>query len=364
MFPLMNFAMMGLTNPEMLASQMAMAGAGPEMFAPQLGLGQLAQPGMPMPDAAGQMAMTAPGQPQAAAAAPMELASTDPTIYQRFMSTVGQRFKNPNALAAIAATGQRESGFSPGNTFGTWDDVGAPAGGIMSWRAERLDALRSGREMAQVMPEDQGQYFISEAEKMGFADALENAKSPTEAMQVMNNTWRFKGYDNPNHPETQARFETANEFAPNFQAPADMGGVGSTIDFARAGSTEGATPPISPGGEVTQNMAAPGIPTGGGLDATNTGSSMGQVMQAGGSGAPASQPQSFGQKLANMGKGMAGKQTAPQQKEQNRASSHAPQVGGGFPRDPQAIQQMIALLGGMQGPPAVPSLASMINPKG
>lgn len=70
-------------------------------------------------------------------------------IAGRFIKTVRDGgVTNPFALAAIAATGKAESGFDPKNAFSTWADPSqsgqaGTAGGIMSWRGPRLQAMQA-----------------------------------------------------------------------------------------------------------------------------------------------------------------------------------------------------------------------------
>jgi hypothetical protein len=87
-------------------------------------------------------APAAPSSPTAAIGNPNEVES-------RFIGGVKQAgLNNPVGLAAVAAYGKAESGFSPQNVNRTWNDPsenGQPgqAGGILSWRADRLQKLQS-----------------------------------------------------------------------------------------------------------------------------------------------------------------------------------------------------------------------------
>lgn len=148
-------------------------------------------------------------------------------IFNRFMSTVKDGgVSNPYALAAIAATGDRESKFSPTNVNRTWSDpsqsgIPGTAGYIMSWRGNRLANLRNfaadnGEQPNAISPETQAKFLLQENPKL--IEALNNAKSVEEAQQLMNNAWAFAGYNNPRNPETRARFETARRYLN------DMGG--------------------------------------------------------------------------------------------------------------------------------------------
>lgn len=71
---------------------------------------------------------------------PVSADPADGDIYGSFIGTVKQGITNPYGLAAVAATGQRKSGYSAGNAYRQWSDPSesgqaGQAGGIMSWRA-------------------------------------------------------------------------------------------------------------------------------------------------------------------------------------------------------------------------------------
>jgi hypothetical protein len=141
-------------------------------------------------------------------------------IFDGFMGTVQSEITNPFGLAAVAATGKHESGFSPRNAFRTWNDpseTGRPgtAGGIMSWNNDRLRNLQRfaaqvGDDPKRPSPQVQAQFFLREDPKL--VQALNAAKSPEEATRLMNNAWRFAGYNRPGG-EAAARLNTARQFA-------------------------------------------------------------------------------------------------------------------------------------------------------
>lgn len=370
--------MLGLANPDMLATQMASAGIGPEIMAPQLGLGGLIQPSA----MAGEIAATAPGMAAQAASPGIQVAAAGNNtqdIFGGFMNAVKRGISNPNALQAVAATGQRESGFSPSNAFRSWDDVGKPAGGIMSWRDDRLNnmlAYARARDISEVSPEMQGEFFLREAQESGLLDRLNAATSPEEAMREMNKAWAFKGFENPDHPETQARFAALNEVAPLVGAlGGPAGNTGSTIDFNRRGDFAGATPPISLGGQGTQqeSTGAPSVlptPPGGGISAGGKadagiggGSQAAAVLNGGQPPAANAQQQTLGQRLAALGKGM-GDQKAfqPQKEDKLQPTGAAPQVGAAYRPDPNSLALIAQMLSGASGT-AAPSLAAMIQPR-
>lgn len=157
-------------------------------------------------------------------------------IYDGFMGAIRSGgVTNPNALAAIAATGKSESGFNAGNAYGSWDDVGMPAGGVMSWRADRLNNMRAfvkanGGDPNKPSPELQGKFFMQENPQL--IQALNNAKTPEEAMTLMNNAWKFKGYDQPGTGEAARRISLARNMASQFAN-------GGNPDIGKAGSAAG-----------------------------------------------------------------------------------------------------------------------------
>lgn len=137
-------------------------------------------------------------------------------VFSGFMDTVKTGVTNPYALAAIAATGKHESAFSPENLARTWSDPsqsGEPgrAGGVMSWRGPRYQALAATGDLS---PAGQAKFFLQEDPKL--IAALNNAKSVEEAVSLMNNAWRFAGYDQPGG-EAAARLATARSLLPTFQ---------------------------------------------------------------------------------------------------------------------------------------------------
>lgn len=166
--------------------------------------------------------------------APVSTAPGNGDIYSDFISTVGQKVKNPFGLAAVAATGKRESGYSEGNAYRQWSDPSESgqagmAGGIMSWRAGRLQAMRdfaakNGGDPNRPSPQLQAQFFLSE--DPGLIDRLNNSKSVEEAQQHMNRAWAFAGWNRPDG-EAAARIATARSYLPQFQ-----GGGGAVASAA------------------------------------------------------------------------------------------------------------------------------------
>jgi len=137
-------------------------------------------------------------------------------ILNSFMGTVqAGGVTNEYALSAIAATGQHESGFNADNAARTWQDNSESgrqlrAGGTMSWNGDRLEALQSFAasrgEQGNGSPETQAAFFLQEDPNL--IRRLNGAKSVEEAVQMMNNAWRFAGYDRAGG-EAAARLATA-----------------------------------------------------------------------------------------------------------------------------------------------------------
>ncbi|MBZ9926777.1 phage tail tip lysozyme [Mesorhizobium sp. BR1-1-4] len=191
-------------------------------------------------------------------------------IYSGFMDTVKSKITNPNALAAVAATGNAESQFSPGNVFRSWSDPSqsgqaGQAGGIMSWRAERLANMKkfaadNGGDPNRPSPQLQAQYFLQE--DPGLIDRLNSAKTPAEAQQMMNNAWKFAGYDRPGG-EAGRRIALANSFASQFgnsdqpsPAPVTVASVDPSAGVAQALNAKPAPArPAAPGNAVATALA-------------------------------------------------------------------------------------------------------------
>ena len=70
---------------------------------------------------------------------------------------------SPRGAAYLAGNIQTESGWIPDRP--AWDDVGAPAGGLVSWRGQRLLQLQQeygGTEVHYLTTEQQLQYMLKE----------------------------------------------------------------------------------------------------------------------------------------------------------------------------------------------------------
>lgn len=175
--------------------------------------------GSPAPGATGS------SMPTVSPSGNIPVASSQPgEVYSPFIDTVKSSITNPFGLAAVAATGQAESAFSPKNANRTWSDPsesGQPgtAGGIMSWRGPRLTALQqfaqaNGEQPGNISPQTQAKFFLQEDPNL--VTALNNAKSVEEAQQIMNRAWAFRGYDKPGG-ESARRMGLASSFLPKFQ---------------------------------------------------------------------------------------------------------------------------------------------------
>jgi hypothetical protein len=150
--------------------------------------------------------------------------SANGSVFAPFIDTVKQAgLTNPYGLAAVAATGKAESGWSPENAGRSWSDPsesGKPgtAGGAMSWRGPRLAALQQYAakkgEQGNGSPATQAEFFAQEDPQL--IAKLNTAKSPEEAQSLMNNAWKFRGYNRPGG-EAGRRISMANAYAPQFQ---------------------------------------------------------------------------------------------------------------------------------------------------
>jgi hypothetical protein len=152
---------------------------------------------------------------EVAATSPAPIDMTGNEVYSQFMDTVKGGVQNPYALAAIAATGNAESGWSPGNVNRTWSDPSESgqagrAGGIMSWRGPRYQALAATGDLS---PAGQARFFLQENPDL--IAKLNSAKSVEEAQTLMNNAWAFAGYNRPGG-EAARRLSLAKGYLPTF----------------------------------------------------------------------------------------------------------------------------------------------------
>lgn len=170
--------------------------------------------------AAGGATSSSTGRAIPMTGAASEVAATAPTTgdtFQPFMDTIkAGGVQNPYALAAIAATGRAESGWSGKKAVSTWSDPSesgqaGTSGGIMSWRGPRYQALAATGDLS---PQGQAKFFLNEDPEL--IAKLNNAKSLEEAQQLMNNAWAFAGYNRPGG-ESSRRFGYAKGYLSAFQ---------------------------------------------------------------------------------------------------------------------------------------------------
>lgn len=163
--------------------------------------------------------------PATAPVVPVARGELQGDTYQPFINTVkAGGLTNPYGLAAVASTGKAESGWSAKNANRTWSDPsesGQPgtAGGIMSWRGPRYQALAATGDLS---PEGQAKFFLQENPEL--IAKLNNAGSVEEAQQLMNNAWAFAGHDRPGG-ESARRLALANAYYKNEFANAPNGGA-------------------------------------------------------------------------------------------------------------------------------------------
>lgn len=364
MFDFLNMALMGLNDPMKLATTMASQNIAPQVMQQGIGIGAMAQPAASAMQAGGNIPMPsmsmgvpmAPGagaQPIGAQASGpgTQVASLDNSIFDEFMNTVNSGVTSPFGRAAVAATGLRESGFSTGNSFRTWNDrsqsgKNAPSGGIMSWRAERLDALHQfagTKDMKQIAPGTQGAFFLQENPDL--IAKLNAAGSNSEAMALMNDHWQFAGFDDPNSDEFKQRFAAVERVGPLFAASANSPAPGPLQSRSLSGV------------DIPQQTQPEGISQiAGEFGSDGTGAAMT------GDGATTTKPQTLAEKLAAIGKGLKVPENKGSGQEMPRIAGGSPNFGGGFGRNPQSIEQLFAMLGG--NAPAqsqVPSLSQLMK---
>ncbi|MBO0125128.1 hypothetical protein [Agrobacterium sp. OT33] len=199
---------------------------------------------IPMPGAAAEIAATSP--------------ATGDT-FAPFMDTIkAGGVNNPYALAAIAATGRAESGWSAANANRTWSDPsesGQPgrAGGIMSWRGPRYQALAATGDLS---PQGQAKFFLNE--DPGLIQKLNNARSLEEAQQLMNNAWAFAGYNRPGG-ESARRMGFAKGYLSGFQGGGtEVASLDPSAGMSAFQAIEAAAPRTpNPGGYRDPMVSAP-----------------------------------------------------------------------------------------------------------
>jgi hypothetical protein len=193
------------------------------------------------------------------------------SVRDAFMQTVKGKVTNPFALAVIDATGKHESGWNASRLASSWADPsesGQPgqSGGAMSWRAERLEALRRSAGDRIGDPRAHAEFFLNEDPRL--IAQLNSAGSIEEANRTMANAWRFAGYNRPGG-EFDARLGTARSLLPQYQQQQQAGRPQrhSALPEDELGS-HGAMRPVafaSEGGVIPdeQQMQTQAIPTSG-----------------------------------------------------------------------------------------------------
>jgi len=253
-----------------------------------------------------------------------EIAATDPAAdvgsngptFSPFIDTVKSGVKlddgttlaitNPYGLAAVAATGKAESGWSPKNASGSWSDPSesgqaGTAGGVMSWRADRLRNLQayaaSKGEQGNGSPTTQAEFFLREDPNL--VARLNAAKSPEEAQSLMNGAWKFAGYDRPGG-EAGRRLSYANAYLSQFQGN-EVASLDPSVGMPPAAAAIEAQAPGS--GYVDPMVSAPnydpvaaGAPVAGGREAV-----------ANALAAAPQKPLQFSPAVTTVGNAMAGK---------------------------------------------------------
>lgn len=181
--------------------------------------------------------------PQTAAVTPVYRGDLQGDTYRPFIDTVrAGGLTNPYGLAAVASTGKAESGWSAKNAMRTWSDPSesgqaGTAGGILSWRGPRYQALAATGDLS---PEGQAKFFLQENPQL--IQALNNASSVEEAQQIMNNAWKFAGYDRPGGESSRRLAMAKSYYSSEFgNAPPANGGAAAIEAIAplEQGDTSG-----------------------------------------------------------------------------------------------------------------------------
>lgn len=217
---------------------------------------------LPMPAAAGEMAANDPAPD----------VSKNGSTFSPFIDTVKTGIKtgegntlaitNPYGLAAVAATGKAESGWSPANANRSWSDPSesgqaGTAGGVMSWRADRLEKLqsyaRAKGEQGNGSPQTQAEFFLQEDPQL--VSKLNSAKSTEEAQSLMNGAWKFRGYNRPGG-EAGRRMGLANAYVSQFadQPSNQVASLDPSAGMSAASAIERQAPAS---GYVDPQVAAP-----------------------------------------------------------------------------------------------------------
>jgi hypothetical protein len=198
----------------------------------------------------------------AASGGAVDVSDSSP-VFDEFMDTVKNGgVSNPYALAAIASTGKAESGWSPENANRRWSDPSesgqaGTAGGVMSWRNDRLANLEAFAKMAGEDPRKisagtQAKFFLQEDPKL--IESLNGAGSVEDAQRLMDGAWKYAGYDKPSK-EAANRLSAANAYLPRFQSGAGPAtATDETADYI-AYANQGATRNRPLSGELSSALS-------------------------------------------------------------------------------------------------------------
>lgn len=204
--------------------------------------------------------------------APMRVPGNGGEIETRFVDALKSGgLTNPYGLAAMAAYAGRESGYKPGNITGSWSDPsesGQPgtSGGILSWRGDRFANMRRLTAGAKDPVAAQASFALTESPELTLA--LQNAKSPEEANQLMARAWKFAGYNRPGG-EFAARLGSTREYLARLggaatEAPAQAASAEPDAANIPAASAKPAGFVVPQGGDAAAapSQAFPGFPAG------------------------------------------------------------------------------------------------------
>lgn len=188
--------------------------------------------------------------------------TTSGDIYSPFMDTVKTGITNPYGLAAVASTANAESRFSPKNANRAWSDPSesgkaGTAGGIMSWRDDRLNNMyafagQKGEKQGAISPTTQAEFFLQENPQL--IAALNNAKSVEEAQALMNEAWKFAGWNRPGG-EAANRMASANAYLSNFQGQPQREVASLDPSIGMPNTAGGAVTAMGQGGSLSDEVA-------------------------------------------------------------------------------------------------------------
>lgn len=200
--------------------------------------------------------------------------------------------------AGVMAAIQHESNFNP-SAYNP-NDVGKPAQGLFQWRDDRQRALHDFTGTQNPSTTQQLDYFMHEigTSEKGAGDRLRAAQTPDQAANAMAHFERFKGYDDPNNSQVQARVKSTYDLLGQPYTPMTPeqvaqagGGQPAAPSTGNAPAPSGGAPTPPPGilalltGKTNSTPAAP---------QTKAGGIFGALSALGDSSAPQIQPVNFG----------------------------------------------------------------------